>query len=152
VAARAAVKIRALVYLDAFVPEDGQCTLDLLSPERRAQFEGAAAEHGEGWRIPPIPASVWGLDDPEQAAWLDRHSVGQPLAAMREPVRLTGGEAKVGKRIFVRASGYDPSPFKQFADKLDGNPAWTLHTIASRHFANVTHADEVAAILVAAAA
>ena len=152
VAARAAEKIKALVYLDAFLPENGQSALDLVSPERRTQFETSAAEHGEGWRIPPIPASVWGIEDPGQAAWLDRHSVDQPLAAMSEPVALTGDEKQVGKRIYVRASGYDPSPFKQFADRVAGDDAWTFRTVDSTHFLNVTRPDEVAAILTITAA
>jgi pimeloyl-ACP methyl ester carboxylesterase len=152
VAAQAAEKIKALVYLDAFLPEDGQCALDLLSPERRAQFEGAAAERGDGWRIPPIPAEVWGIDDRKQAAWVDRHSVDQPLAAMREPVSLSGRETEVERRIYVRASGYDPSPFKQFADRVETDPAWTLRSVDSHHFLNVAHPDEVAAILTVTAA
>lgn len=152
VAAQAADKIKALVYLDAFLPENGQSALDLVSPERRVQFETAAAEHGDGWRIPPIPASVWGIEDPKQAAWLDRHSVDQPLAAMHEPVVLTGDEARVGKRVYVRASGYDPSPFKQFADRVQNDAAWKFRTVDSPHFLNVARPDEVAAILTVTAA
>jgi len=152
VAAQVAEKIKALVYLDAFLPEDGQSALDLVSPERRAQVETAAAEHGDGWRIPPIPASVWGIEDPGQAAWLDRHSVDQPLAAMAEPVALTGDETRVGKRIYVRASGYDPSPFKQFADRVEDDDAWTLRSVDSHHFLNVARPDEVVAILTVTAA
>jgi len=151
VAAQAADRIKTLVYLDAFVPKDGQCTLDLVSPDRRVQFEASAAERGEGWRIPPIPASVWGIEDPQKADWLDRLSVDQPLAAMREPISLTGDEARVGRRVYIHASGYDPSPFKKFAAKYAYDPAWTFHAIKGPHFLNVTHPDEVTAILMDAA-
>ena len=34
-------RIRALVYLDAFVPEDGECVLDLRSQEAGAQNASA---------------------------------------------------------------------------------------------------------------
>jgi pimeloyl-ACP methyl ester carboxylesterase len=152
VAAQVPERIRALVYLDAFVPEDGECALDLVSPERRVQFETAAAEHGDGWRIPPIPAEVWGIEDAAQAAWLDRHSVDQPLAAMGQPISLTGREAEVEKRVFVRASGYDPSPFKKFADRIESDDSWTLRTVDSHHFLNVAKPKEVAAILTVTAA
>jgi len=151
VAAHAADAVAALVYLDAFLPQHGQSALDLVSPERRAQFETSAAENGDGWRIPPIPASRWGITDPDQANWLDRHSVDQPLAAMREPVALNGDEAKVGKRIYARATGYDPSPFKKFADKLEDDDAWSVHSVESHHFLNVARPDEIVAILTGAA-
>jgi pimeloyl-ACP methyl ester carboxylesterase len=39
VANRISDRISSLVYLDAFLPSDGQCTLDLLTPERRESFE-----------------------------------------------------------------------------------------------------------------
>jgi pimeloyl-ACP methyl ester carboxylesterase len=151
VAAQAANKIKTIVYLDAFVPENGQSALGLMAPDRRAMFEAKAVEHGDGWRIPPIPASVWGLEDPEQAAWLDRRSSDQPLAAMVEGVALTGDEAKIGKRVYIRATGYEPSPFTQFSDKLADDPGWEYHAIDGRHFLNVSHPEEVTAILTAAA-
>ena len=38
VADRAPERIGRLVYLDAFVPEDGKCTLDYVVPERAARM------------------------------------------------------------------------------------------------------------------
>ncbi|MGH8691268.1 MAG: alpha/beta fold hydrolase, partial [Burkholderiales bacterium] len=37
-AARAPARIQRLVYLDAFVPENGNCTLDYVVPERAARM------------------------------------------------------------------------------------------------------------------
>jgi pimeloyl-ACP methyl ester carboxylesterase len=45
-------KVRALVFLDAFIPEDGQSVLDLLPAEIGEYFRKVAREHGEGWRLP----------------------------------------------------------------------------------------------------
>ena len=54
VADRARDRIAQLIYLDAFVPQDGQTCLDLIGPEpRRRRLESAKA--GDGWRIPHNP-------------------------------------------------------------------------------------------------
>jgi pimeloyl-ACP methyl ester carboxylesterase len=49
-------RIAALVYLDAFLLEDGECLHDLLPQEHRELQLSLANEYGEGWRVPPIPA------------------------------------------------------------------------------------------------
>lgn len=48
--------IGALVYLDAFLLDDGRSVHDEVPPnQRNLQLEGARAR-GEGWKVPPIPA------------------------------------------------------------------------------------------------
>ena len=55
----AAGRLAHLVFLDAFVPEDGQSLFDLLRPDRRALYLQAAKVHGEGWRVPPPRRKRW---------------------------------------------------------------------------------------------
>src|SRR4249919_3359650 len=52
VAERARDRIAQLIYLDAFVPRDGQSLFDINGS--RDQMMKAAAE-GDGWRAPPLP-------------------------------------------------------------------------------------------------
>src|SRR5215469_15411657 len=64
VADRMGDRIAALVYLDAFVPESGQSLYDCLPPEQRqAQADASAAAGGESWRVPPIPAAVFNVNE-----------------------------------------------------------------------------------------
>ena len=50
VADRARDKISQLIYLDAFVPKNGQSLSDLVPPEQRQRMKDSAAQ-GDGWRI-----------------------------------------------------------------------------------------------------
>src|SRR5882672_5481474 len=56
VADRARERIAQLIYLDAFVPKNGQSLFDLQSAETRARMR-ELAKAGDGWRVPsnPIP-------------------------------------------------------------------------------------------------
>jgi pimeloyl-ACP methyl ester carboxylesterase len=58
-----ASKAGGLVFLDAFIPEDGQCALDLLPSEIGAYFREVAEKHGDGWRLPAGEGQLdlWGL-------------------------------------------------------------------------------------------
>jgi pimeloyl-ACP methyl ester carboxylesterase len=52
VANQAPERVRELVYLDALVPEAGDCCLDLMGPAARQTMEERARTEGDGWLIP----------------------------------------------------------------------------------------------------
>ena len=55
VADRVSDRIGALIYLDAFILENGQSLHDTFPPAvRQAQLD-AARQSGDGWKIPPPP-------------------------------------------------------------------------------------------------
>src|SRR5262249_14599804 len=59
VADRVPEQIAFVVYLDAFVPEDGQSVFDLVAPERRQVFETLVKTEGDGWRVPRFAPPPW---------------------------------------------------------------------------------------------
>ena len=153
VADRLPSRIGALVYLDAFVPEHGQSLNALLRialpPEVAAVFLGsfhstALANHSG--LMAPIPAEMFGIK-PENRAWVDRRCVGQPLATFEMPLLLSGAGAVVTHRLYILADAWDPSPFRHFAAKLDGQPGWQVTKLPSSHDVMVDMPQELAAEL-----
>jgi pimeloyl-ACP methyl ester carboxylesterase len=100
--------IRLLVYLDAFVPRDGQALTDLASPGFRDLVLGVA-EPREGGRVVPYPEMIWppegSLPEETRASYIAR-MLPHPLATMTEPIRLTGAVERL-PRAFVRCTGGD---------------------------------------------
>ena len=63
VAEKAVERISHLVYLDAYVLEDGQSLADQVGAEIMAGLQEAARMYGEGWRLPHDPPDAvahWG--------------------------------------------------------------------------------------------
>ncbi|MCL4184428.1 MAG: alpha/beta hydrolase [Burkholderiaceae bacterium] len=154
VADRMPGRIRSLVYLDAFVPEHGQSLNGLLplalAPEVAAEFLGAfrgtAAERHSGL-MQPIPAAMFNIAEANRA-WVDRRCVAQALATFEMPLLLSGGGLdKVGKRLYVLADGWDPSPFRYFAAKYDGAPGWRVVSLPSSHDVMVDMPEALAELL-----
>jgi pimeloyl-ACP methyl ester carboxylesterase len=154
VADRMPGRIRTLVYLDAFVPEHGQSLNGLLplalAPEVAAEFLGAfrgtAAERHSGL-MQPIPAAMFNIAEANRA-WVDRRCVAQALATFEMPLLLSGGGLdKVGKRLYVLADGWDPSPFRYFARKHDGAPGWRVVSLPSSHDVMVDMPEALAELL-----
>ncbi len=153
VADRMPERIRALVYLDAFVPEHGDSLNALvakaLPAEVAAQFIGGfrgAALEGRSGLMQPIPAEMFGIAAANRA-WVDRRCVPQALATFEMPILLSCAHAQVAQRHYIFADGWDPSPFRYFAARFDGAPGWRVSKLPSSHDVMVDLPRELAAEL-----
>jgi len=150
VADRAPERVARLVYLDAFVPQDGKSLMDYVVPERGARFR----EEGErtGFVTPP-PPSLWGVTDPGDAEWSARHDAPHPFATMRQPLRLRNAAALARiPKAFIYCSSPATGSFDQFAARYRKDPAWRFHELATGHDAMVLVPAKLAAILLEDAA
>jgi pimeloyl-ACP methyl ester carboxylesterase len=118
VADRAPERIAALVYLDAFVPQDGQSWWDLAGDDyRKIAIERARRD---GFSVAP----------PDN---LDSRCTPHPLASFVQALRLKGHPSKIARRVFVYASGWSATPFTAQYQRLRDDPAWTVHTLDCGH-------------------
>jgi pimeloyl-ACP methyl ester carboxylesterase len=124
-------RIASLVYLDAFVPKDGQSLYGFLPPEARQAQESGAEGSGDGWRVPPITAEAFNVN-PEDRAWVDRQCTPQPIASFQEGVRLTGGVERIARKTYIWASGWEGSPFGQFWEPAKA-AGWSAVEMACGH-------------------
>lgn len=153
VADRMPERIRALVYLDAFLPANGDSLISLLAQalpaEVAAQFVGAfrgTALDGRSGMMQPIPAEAFNVL-PANRAWVERRCVPQALATFDMPILLTGDHAKVKQRLYILAENWEPSPFRHFAGKVEGQPGWRVAKLPSSHDVMVDMPKELAAEL-----
>jgi hypothetical protein len=147
VAAKAAERLRLLVYLDAYIPGDGQSEADLWPPERRAIADAAEAE-SRGLAQAPPPA-LFGVTDPPQTAWITARSTPQPAATYTEPVHMGNAGTAGLPRVFIRCTANPPTTpdvFGPFAAKARA-AGWTVREIATGHLAMLTAPEALAAIL-----
>jgi pimeloyl-ACP methyl ester carboxylesterase len=148
VADRARERIRSLIYLDAFVPNDGQCLLDLQPPEVRARMLASVQASGNGWQVPPYPTPH--DTAPEDVAWYERHRGPQPLRTFSTALRLRNGPLTL-PRSYIHCSGkIGHDSFRQFADRLRDAPGWRFFEMAASHSPHITAPGRLAEILVEA--
>lgn len=124
-------RIAALVYVDAFLLEDGESLHDLLPAEHRELQLSLANEFGEGWRVPPIPAEVFNVNAQDRD-WVDRQCTPQPLATFQQPIRLNGGLPQISRSHFIYASDWEGTPFALSYDRAKARH-WTTSEIACGH-------------------
>jgi pimeloyl-ACP methyl ester carboxylesterase len=146
VADRMPERIAALVYLDAFVPNDGECVLDVLPPEVKAAQMNLAQQTGEGWKLPPIPAEAFNVN-PTDRSWVNAQCTMQPLAAFQQPIRLTGQSDPVRSVTYVAATGWGPSPFGPHCERARAK-GWKIVDISCGHDVMLDEAEELARVLI----
>lgn len=140
--------VASVVFLDAFVPAPGD-TIATLSSPRVADAIGRLVAEGKTV-MPPVPAAAFGASD-ASAALIDSLSTPQPLAAFTEAATGTGAVNRVGRKTYVRATGYATPSFDAAAAKVRSDPSWTYVELPCGHDAMIEMPDEVAALLEEAA-
>jgi pimeloyl-ACP methyl ester carboxylesterase len=148
VADRVPERLRALVYLDAFVIESGQSLHDALPPPARAAQVDGANKTGEGWRVPPISAEFFGVNLADRA-WVDAQCTPQSLATFAQPLALRN-HFPAEKVTYVLATGYERSPFAHFHE-LAKKKGWHTVTVDCGHDVMLDRPDDLVRILLDAA-
>jgi pimeloyl-ACP methyl ester carboxylesterase len=144
VADRAREAVAQLIYLDAFVPGDGQCLLDLLPESERQRMLGLA-KSGDGWRVPPNPTP------PDTAAadveWLSERRVHHPIKCITMPLVLHGGELTLPRSYIYAKRAAPLDTFGQFARRAKTERGWRYYEIDASHSPHVTAPDALMTLL-----
>ena len=133
VADRARDRIAQLIYLDAFVPRNGQSLFDLNETGRQPMRD--RAKSGDGWRVPPNPTPP---DTPQaDLDWLTERRVDMPINCFEQGLKLSAEPAM--PRSYIYASRITPADtFGPFAARAKSEPGWRCHEIDASHSPNVT--------------
>ena len=148
VADRAGGKLRGLVYLDAFVPENGRSLLDYIPAERRESLIKAGEASGY---LDPLPVERLGVTEAADREWVARRLTRQPYATFSQPLRFKGDGVGRLPRTYVYCSKAPLGTFDQFAARFRSDPAWKVHDLASGHDCMITDPQAVARIVLGAA-
>lgn len=145
VAARAPRRIARLIYLDAFVPRDGQSLFDLVPPDHRAAMIAGAAERGAGWKVPPNPPPP--DTDPADLGWLDRRRTPMPIGCFGERASVPQEPACPRHYVYCTRSG-PGDVFRPFAERARSGAGWTCEDLDASHSPAITAPEALAALLV----
>ena len=99
VADRVRDRVKQLIYIDAFVPSDGQSLLDLNERDRQRVEELASS--GDGWRVPPNPTPP--DTPPADVDWLSERRVHMPIKCFQTRLKLQGKAFPIEPSILIKS-------------------------------------------------
>ncbi|HEY0932454.1 MAG TPA: alpha/beta hydrolase family protein [Trebonia sp.] len=141
-------RVSHLVYLDAFMPADGQSLTDLTGAPYRAPAVGP----GGTWLVEPLKRY---LEDEAQADWFGQRRSWHPVGCFTEAVRLRRPlEDYPFTRTYVKAlqepraaAGTGDSAFWRAAEHARADPGWRYREVDTDHQIPVNRPDELAGLL-----
>jgi pimeloyl-ACP methyl ester carboxylesterase len=134
-------RIAHLVYLDAFVLEDGQSIWR----------DGFGREPSNDLQPSEPPAiAVFGVTDPEDVAWAAPRLTPGPGRPGKQPLRLGDPEiVRKTPRTFIECTEFDHplNVVRQYAERVRSDPGWRYRALATGHDAMITAPGELADLL-----
>ncbi|MDX3804095.1 alpha/beta hydrolase [Streptomyces sp. AK04-3B] len=132
VAARLGDRLDQLVFIDAYVPDDGDSCWSLTSDRFRELFVAGARSDGRWVAVPE---------------GLDPRARPHPLASFLQSIRLGGDPGPSLGRTFISGGAWPGSPFAALTERLRDDPGWRVREIPVGH--NIARRDphSLAAVL-----
>ena len=136
-------KISSIVFLDAFIPDDGDATVDLVQPAVKEIILAAAAR---GETIVPVRnAAAFNVNEKDQA-WVDSLAGPQPIGTMTEKLKLTGARDRIANKVYIRASGYPNVSFEAALSRAKAE-GWRTYEVPCGHDVMIDRPERLAEIL-----
>lgn len=143
VAAQMPDRLKALVYLDAFVPEESGVSLfSRANPARMAGFV-KQIDAGVTALEPDDAIDTW-TADPATKQWLLQHCTPHPKGCFDNGVTLSGREREVAYRHYIVAGKNVSSPFQAEYARVRDRDGWTSEVMQTLHDAMVEAPEDLA--------
>lgn len=135
VAEQIGARIASIVYLDAFIPADGEAMAD-IAPRRPVP----------GGATPPPTGNLFRVNERDRA-WVEAKSTPQPNGTFTEKLAVTGAYQRIAKRAYIRAALYDAPHFRRYYDACRATRGWQTYEVAAGHMVMLDAPDALARIL-----
>lgn len=151
VAEHAAERLATLVYVDAFVPTDGQSAFEFFPSWLADALVQQASELGDEWRLPGFEGrlDLWALKEGPHRDFVRSKLTDFAISCFKSPARLPTRAATRLKRAYIacKAEGYRLGEvFEPFAARarLEG---WPYLALPTGHDCHVEAAGECVSFL-----
>jgi pimeloyl-ACP methyl ester carboxylesterase len=128
-------RISAIVYLDAFLPADGQSLFDMT--------------HTTAPAIPAIPShpAAYFHVNATDSAWVDSKLTPHPTGCFTEKLKVSDAYQSIAKKVYIRAPLFKMPAFDGFLEQCRADHSWKTETVTSGHDVMIDQPEVLTAIL-----
>jgi pimeloyl-ACP methyl ester carboxylesterase len=149
VAEQMAAATRSIVFLDAFLPHDGDTIQDLTGPAVQDGIR-AAVQRGD-LAVPPRSAEAFGVNEADRH-WVDSLCVPQPIGTFTSAITLTGARERIARKTYIRAKSYSNPAFDRAFATVQSDPSWRCYDVPCGHDVMIDMPERLSELLLQAAA
>ena len=151
VAEKVPERIRRLIYLDAYIPQDNKSAFDIesyLETISRFEFQDfkkrTLKEHGKEWLIASYKPEEYGVTNPDDISWMNSRLFPMPWHTHDQPLKITNLKAKILPKSYICCTEFGNAQFKaQKSAAVD----WDYHELMKGHDVMITAPKELVQLL-----
>jgi pimeloyl-ACP methyl ester carboxylesterase len=147
VAERVPEAIASIVFLDAFMPENGDSLAETGS-ERVREGLTAARQRGD-LGMAPVPAAAFRVNESDRA-WVDALCTPHPIGTFTERLAHNGARERIARKAYIRAAGYSQPTFDKALATKKADSSWRTYEVPCGHDVMVDMPDRLVEILLEA--
>jgi len=137
--------IDSIVFLDAFVPQNGEALADLTGAATLDLLRAATQRGDIG--IPARTAASFNVNEKDRA-WVDAMCVPQPINTFLDKMTLSGAREHIAKKSYIRALNNANPGFDKAMARAKADPSWRTYEVPCGHDVMVDMPERLAEILV----
>jgi pimeloyl-ACP methyl ester carboxylesterase len=146
VAAKESQRLAHLVYLDAYLPREGENEIVLWPSVQKERYLADIAS-GIKFRS-PLESSMLGITDPRMSKWVQERLTSHPYSTYEDPPPPGTPQSASIPRTYIHSTlGPISSWMEPFAARAR-KVGWRVHRMAAGHDVMITHPDKLAKILI----
>lgn len=116
-------QVSSIVWLDAFLPTDGQKVADYTVGGPFAKIVQTALDKGEPSFDPPKQFGLAAVAERDQA-FAQSKVTAHPVGTYVQPIKLSGALEKVAKKTYIRLPKFPQPAFDKAFEDCKGNKSW----------------------------
>jgi hypothetical protein len=116
-------RIAAIVYVDAFIPLDGESMSSLRN------------NAGSPLPVPtvPSPPAAYFKVNAADVDWVNSKATAHPTKAFTEPVHVTDAYQRIPKKVYIRAPAFKQTAFDTAYARCRGDSSWKTYELPCGH-------------------
>lgn len=139
-------KIQLMIYLDAYIPQDGKTAFDLV-PGLIDLYRGRTLkDQNKPWLVKSYTPDEFGITNPEDIAWVEPKLVPMPWHTHDEPLKIQNEKAKKISRAFITSAEFGEGMFER--QGMDEKNKWDYYYEIKRgHDVMITAPKELSEVI-----
>jgi pimeloyl-ACP methyl ester carboxylesterase len=146
VAAKEPQRLTHLIYLDAYLPLEGENEIALWPPVQKERYYTDISS-GIKFRS-PLESSMLGITDPKMSKWVQDRLTPHPYSTYEDPPPSSTPQSVSIPRSYIHCTVGPLSSWMEPFAKRARNLKWSVHTMTAGHDVMITQPNQLAEILI----
>ena len=131
-------RIKSMIYLDAFLPENGKAIIDNYPSDRRAGME---VHRRDNTPVPPLPLAFFGVTEQPLIDFITPRLTPQPWRTFCEPFKRIN-RSREDPTSYIRCALHKYEPFDIALERMKADSRVRTGTIQTGHTCALTDPNE----------